>query len=66
MTRVPPPRAQARPPHARLPGFISDKEVGLGDAVAHVAQRLGIRACGGCARRAAALNRLIVFTRRQK
>jgi hypothetical protein len=48
----------------RLPGFINDKEVGLGDVVKHATSTLGIRPCGGCERRAAALNRWVAFSGR--
>lgn len=34
--------------------------IGLGDAVAAVTHRLGIRECNGCARRRSALNRLTI------
>lgn len=46
----------------RLPGFISDKEIGLGDVVKGASYAIGIKPCGGCARRAAALNRWMVFS----
>jgi hypothetical protein len=46
----------------RLPGFVNDEEVGLGDVVKHVSYAFGITPCGGCERRAAALNRWVVFT----
>lgn len=46
----------------RLPGFISDKEVGLGDVIKRATSAVGIKPCGGCARRAAALNRWMVFS----
>lgn len=57
-----------QPPTARvrLPGFIVDEEIGLGDAIKRITYRFGIRACGGCERRAAALNRLVSFTIRRK
>ena len=54
---------QRSPYRVRLPGFAADRSVGLGDAVSGVARALGFRPCGGCARRAAALNRWVVFTR---
>jgi hypothetical protein len=43
----------------RIPGFAAhdDAEIGLGDAVARVTTAMGIRPCGGCGRRAEALNR---------
>jgi hypothetical protein len=50
------------PYRVRLPGFISDKEVGLGDVIQRATYAIGIKPCGGCGRRAAALNRLMVFT----
>lgn len=50
-------------PHpVRLPGFLSDKEIGLGDVVKRATSYFGIKPCGGCEQRAAALNRWIVFT----
>jgi hypothetical protein len=48
-----------------LPGFIKDDEIGLGDAISRVTSYFGVKPCGGCRRRAAALNRWIVFTRRR-
>lgn len=54
---------QARPYRVRLPGFVSDEDIGLGDAVKHMTYAVGIRPCGGCEHRAAALNRWMVFTR---
>jgi len=57
----------AKAPHqVRLPGFISDEEIGLGDVIKRATTYLGIRPCGGCERRAAALNRWMVFTGRTK
>ena len=47
----------------RLPGFIFDNEVGLGDVVKRATTYLGIKPCGGCEQRAAALNRWMVFTK---
>ncbi len=48
----------------RLPGFItSDDEVGLGDVVKRVAYAMGVKPCGGCDQRAAAMNRWMIFTR---
>jgi len=52
------------PPHrVRLPGFIMDEEIGLGDVIKRATSYIGIKPCGGCERRAAALNRRVVFTR---
>jgi hypothetical protein len=49
------------PRRVRLPGFISDKEIGLGDVIKHATYAMGIKPCGGCKRRAATLNRWMVF-----
>jgi hypothetical protein len=53
-----------RQPHqVRLPGFIADKEVGLGSAIKRLTYAMGIKPCAGCEKRAAALNRWMVFSR---
>jgi len=54
---------KVEPHRVRLPGFISDEEIGLGDVIKRTTYAMGIRPCGGCERRAAALNRWVVFTR---
>ena len=46
----------------RLPGFITDEEVGLGDLIKRATSAIGIKPCGGCTRRAATLNRWMVFS----
>jgi hypothetical protein len=48
-----------------LPGFITDEEIGLGDAISRVTSYFGVKPCGGCRRRVAALNRWTVFTTRR-
>jgi hypothetical protein len=53
-----------QPYRIRLPGFISDEEVGLGDVIKHATSTVGISSCGGCERRAATLNRWMVFSGR--
>jgi hypothetical protein len=53
---------ERRPYRMRLPGFVTGKEVGLGDVIKRATSAVGIRACAGCERRGAALNRLFVFT----
>jgi hypothetical protein len=50
------------PYRVRVPGFISDKEVGLGDVIKRATYAVGIKPCGSCARRAATLNRWMVFS----
>jgi hypothetical protein len=56
---------KAQPYRVRLPGFVTDKEVGLGDVIKRATSTLGIRSCGGCERRAAALNRWMVLSGRR-
>jgi len=53
------------PLRVRLPGFITDEEVGLGDVIKRATSYLGIQPCGGCERRAATLNRRVTFTNRR-
>ena len=60
------PKSDRQPHRVRLPGFVSDEDIGLGDAIKKVTYTFGIKPCGGCNRRAAALNRWLVFTRRTK
>jgi len=52
-----------RPLRVRLPGFIKDEEIGLGDAIKRTTYAFGLRPCGGCEQRATTLNRWMVFTR---
>jgi hypothetical protein len=49
----------------RLPGFIGDEEIGLGDAVKRATSSWGVKPCAACGRRAEALNRWLVFTNRR-
>jgi hypothetical protein len=51
------------PYRVRLPGFIKDEDVGLGDAIKRASYAVGLKPCGGCEQRAAALNRWMAFTR---
>lgn len=63
--RNPEPGTAPEPYRLRLPGFILDEEIGLGDAVKRVTSAVGIKPCGGCSRRAATLNRWIAFSGRR-
>jgi hypothetical protein len=55
-----------QPRVVRLPGFVTDEPVGLGDLVKRATSAVGVRPCGGCAHRADALNRTIAFTGRRR
>ena len=54
---------EPRPHRVRLPGFLIEEEMGLGDAIKRVTYAVGIKPCGGCEERAAALNRYLRFSR---
>ena len=52
-----------RPHHrVRLPGFLIEEEIGLGDLFKRTTYAMGIKPCGGCEKRAAALNRWMTFS----
>jgi hypothetical protein len=57
-------KQSSEPTHrVRLPGFVIENEIGLGDVIKRATSAVGIRPCAGCERRAVALNRWMVFTR---
>jgi len=56
---------EGQPHRVRLPGFINDEDIGLGDVIKRATYAVGIRPCGGCGRRAAALNRWFAFSGRR-
>lgn len=58
-------KSRREPHRVRLPGFISDEEVGLGEVVKRVTSRVGIRPCGGCTERASRLNNWMVFSKQR-
>lgn len=49
----------------RIPGFITDTDIGLGDVIKRATSTVGIRSCGGCAERARWLNHWMVFSPRR-
>lgn len=46
----------------RIPRFVTDEDIGLGDVIKRVTSSIGIKPCGGCQRRAAVLNHWLVFS----
>lgn len=56
---------ERQPRRVRLPGFLVEEELGLGDVIKRATSFVGIKPCGGCERRAAALNRWLKFSRKQ-
>ena len=58
-------RVQREPHRVRLPGFIVDEPVGLGDVIKRATSLAGIPPCGGCADRAKRLNAWMTFSPRR-
>jgi hypothetical protein len=58
-------KSERQPYKVRLPGFITDEDVGLGDVIKRATSAVGIRPCGSCEQRAAALNRWLSFSGRR-
>jgi hypothetical protein len=56
--------AGRQPRTVRLPGFLIEEEIGLGDVIKRATSWAGIRPCGGCARRAEAVNRRVTLAPR--
>jgi hypothetical protein len=54
--------AKKEPFRVRLPGFIVEENIGLGDVFKRVTYAAGFQPCRGCERRAATLNRWMVFS----
>jgi hypothetical protein len=54
-----------QPHRIRLPGFVVETEVGLGEVIKRTTSLVGIRPCGSCLERAASLNRWVVFSGRR-
>ncbi|MFC8618020.1 hypothetical protein ACFT9M_16615 [Micromonospora purpureochromogenes] len=53
-----------KPSRLRIPGFVNDQDVGLGDVVKRVTSMAGVKTCRGCEGRAATLNRWVTFSGR--
>jgi hypothetical protein len=61
-TRSPGSQPSREPRRVRLPGFVRDEEIGLGDVIKRATTLMGVRPCRGCGQRAARLNQRVVFT----
>jgi hypothetical protein len=59
-------RKEAARHNVRLPGFLTEESIGLGDLVKKVTYSVGITPCGGCERRASAMNRWMRFGPKRK
>ncbi len=57
-------QAERQAYRVRMPGFIIEEDVGLGDVIKRATSSLGIQPCRGCTRRAATFNRWLVFSNR--
>ena len=58
-----PDRGETPAHRVRLPGFLVEEEIGLGDVIKRVTYAMGVKPCAGCEKRAAALNRWMTFSR---
>jgi len=58
-----PDMSKRKPHRARLPGFLIEEEIGLGDVIKRTTYAIGIQPCSGCEKRAEALNQWMHFTR---
>jgi len=58
-----PDRGEAPAHRVRLPGFLIEEEIGLGDVIKRGTYALGMKPCAGCEERAAALNHWMTFRR---
>jgi hypothetical protein len=56
------PEPHSEPFRLRLPGFVAGDEIGLGDVIKRATRVFGLKHCGSCEGRTAALNRWIKFT----
>jgi hypothetical protein len=54
---------RGEPHRVRLPGFIKDEDVGLGEVIKRATSIVGIRPCGGCTERARRLSSWMVFSK---
>ncbi len=59
-----PEKPERRSYRVRLPGFITEQDIGLGDVIKRATSAAGIKPCASCERRAAMLNRWMVFGKR--
>lgn len=54
------PEKSERPAHrVRLPGFLVEEEIGLGDVIKKTTYAMGIQPCSGCEKRAESSHRAI-------
>jgi hypothetical protein len=60
------PATNHEPRRVLLPGFLVDEDIGLGDVLKRATYAVGIKPCGGCEKRAATMNRWMVFSRKTK
>jgi len=55
---------KARPYRVQLPGFLIDKEIGLGEVIKRATASMGVKPCGECEKRAARLDGWLRFTKK--
>lgn len=55
-------KSEPRAYRMRIPSFVTDEDIGLGDVMKRVTSSIGIKPCGGCLRRAVVLSHWLVFS----
>ena len=58
-----PEKVEAPAHRVRLPGFLVEEEIGLGDVIKRATYAMGVKPCAGCEKRATTLNRWMSFHR---
>lgn len=61
MNRRASPTNKNQPYRINIPGLIGE-EIGFGDVIKNITTKVGFKPCGGCQRRAAALNQWVAFS----
>jgi hypothetical protein len=57
-----PSKARSQTYRVRLPEFLIEQEIGLGDAIKRVTYTIGFKPCSGCEKRAVVFNRWMRFS----
>lgn len=55
-------KKNTQPYKVRLPGFMPENEIGLGDVIKQATSAFGIKTCNSCEERANKLNKWFLFT----
>ena len=64
--RDPKAKSETTPHRFRVPGFVTDQDIGLGEVIRRATYAMRIKPCSACERRAAELSHWMVFTGRRR